>query len=180
MKLICDKCNYAIATIDKNIKMPVQGSMFTSKDPKHGFPPPWSPVAVPEFMYCPMCNKRPFVGEFSRDMDKLTMVVMDEVDDTVAYELTVTDKGFSDATDELSESVDADTRTDSQTDEGGTAPAQDEPPVDIDLSTEGTAVDVGKIFAKMIESGEIVQKGSWFTYKGNNHRRDELLEIIGK
>lgn len=61
LKLKCAICHYDIASITPDIKVPIIGAMFGSKDEKHGFPAPWSPVVTPEHMFCPMCQKRPFL-----------------------------------------------------------------------------------------------------------------------
>ncbi len=60
LKLVCDKCKYEIASISKDICVPVFGAMFLSKDEKHGFPPPWPPITNQLDMSCPMCHYRPF------------------------------------------------------------------------------------------------------------------------
>jgi hypothetical protein len=60
MKLICHACKYEVAET-RDLALPLTGAMFVSRDPAHGVPAPWSPVVTWEYMFCPMCQRRPFL-----------------------------------------------------------------------------------------------------------------------
>ena len=73
LKLVCHACKYEIASFSKDVKLPLMGAMFLSKDEKHGFPAPWPPVITWEHMVCPMCQNRPFPAEDDNgDLEVLT------------------------------------------------------------------------------------------------------------
>lgn len=62
VKVYCQICKEHIADVDTNtLSMPLKGSMFISKDPAHGFPPPFVPEAEWEDMECPWGPHRPFL-----------------------------------------------------------------------------------------------------------------------
>lgn len=62
MKLICAVCKYEIGTVKEGTTTPVRGANFGSKDLKHGYPEPFYPLAPVDHLYCPICNKSPFVS----------------------------------------------------------------------------------------------------------------------
>jgi len=62
--VLCEVCITPIATTDPAIlHLPLDGSMFRSVDPVHGFPAPWfeDKAYTWEAMRCPLCKFRPFV-----------------------------------------------------------------------------------------------------------------------
>jgi hypothetical protein len=61
--LMCEICREAIGTFHSDeVKEPIKGAMFHSKDPAHGFPAPFRAPAIEwEHMRCPYCQKRPFL-----------------------------------------------------------------------------------------------------------------------
>jgi hypothetical protein len=64
--MMCEICRQVIGVFDTDVvEHPIRGAMFESKDPKHGFPPPFtSPGLEWTDMRCPYCKRRPF---FSKD-----------------------------------------------------------------------------------------------------------------
>ena len=62
--LMCEICREAIGTFhSEEVKEPIKGAMFNSKDPAHGFPAPFrAPGLEWEHMRCPYCQKRPFLS----------------------------------------------------------------------------------------------------------------------
>jgi DNA-directed RNA polymerase subunit RPC12/RpoP len=62
--LVCEVCTFIIGKFDpEEIRFPLVGSMFESKDPKHEFPPPFHPTDDWRHARCPYCRKRPFYRE---------------------------------------------------------------------------------------------------------------------
>lgn len=66
MKLICEICRQTIGLFNpEDLRLPLKGSMFLSKDPAHGFPPPFHPSSVygskDNPLLCPYCRKIPFL-----------------------------------------------------------------------------------------------------------------------
>jgi len=61
-QLMCEICRQTIGMFHtEDIAEPIKGAMFQSKDPRHGFPPPFlSPALEWEDMKCPYCGHRPF------------------------------------------------------------------------------------------------------------------------
>jgi len=64
-QLYCEICRECIGIFHlQDIEEPIKGAMFTSKDPRHGFPPPFrSPALEWKDMQCPYCNHRPFLAK---------------------------------------------------------------------------------------------------------------------
>jgi len=61
-KCKCQICGELYAVIDlREIKYPINGSMFRSIDPEHGVPPPFYPGAEFEYMRCPFGQHRPMI-----------------------------------------------------------------------------------------------------------------------
>jgi len=159
MILTCTMCGHEIADISEDTRLPIQGSMFPSKDPKHGFPPPWSPVVGWEYMYCPLCSKRPFLDPADDGNISIT---------TNEGPRVITAKGVIDVTPEV---VDIPKRE-----------VVDVTPEMIDkselLEEHIYEEEPTSTFEYLLESGEITQKGSWFAFEGKNYRRADLEEII--
>lgn len=66
----CDICFEPIALVNPSeLLFPMIGSMFQSLEPDREIPPPFAPGLEWEFMKCPYCGFRPFVGD-----DKVTVV----------------------------------------------------------------------------------------------------------
>jgi hypothetical protein len=63
MKLRCQICFEWIATVSKTLAYPMNGMMFTSVDPHHGFPAPFPDSATWEYMRCPYGNHRPMIKD---------------------------------------------------------------------------------------------------------------------
>jgi hypothetical protein len=64
MKLRCQICFEWIAEVDKKtLAYPMNGTMFTSVDPHHGFPAPFPASATWEHMRCPYGSHRPFIKD---------------------------------------------------------------------------------------------------------------------
>ena len=61
-ELVCEVCRQTIGYFRTDeVVEPITGAMFSSKDPVHGFPPPFrSPGLGFEDMTCPYCIRRPF------------------------------------------------------------------------------------------------------------------------
>lgn len=60
----CSICKEKIATARLgDLRLPMTGSMFLSQDEYHGYPPPFDPSAEWEWMRCPHCRFRPFIGQ---------------------------------------------------------------------------------------------------------------------
>lgn len=61
------KCQVCFEIIGKcvmeNFDIPMKGSMFISKDTKHGYPPPFPRDFEWKDLRCPVCLKRPFFDE---------------------------------------------------------------------------------------------------------------------
>lgn len=61
---ICDICTHRLGLFKAdNIRLPIQGYMFSSIDAKHKIPPPFAASLGWMWMRCPMCSKRPFINE---------------------------------------------------------------------------------------------------------------------
>lgn len=64
-RVICQICGEVIALVNlSDIRFPIQGTMFGSPDPFHGFPPPFPPESNWDNMRCPYGNHRPFLDEY--------------------------------------------------------------------------------------------------------------------
>jgi len=167
MLLICHACGHEVAEISKDIKIPIQGSMFTSKDPKHGFPAPWNPVVSWEFLYCPMCQLRAFpIPDYNGNfLLKTTEGIM-----------LVTSEGIFSTEDEVSEEEAqgpvADNAIPANTSEAGNIL-----PV-ADGNFSGVSGPLTSGFDIAMESGDITKKGSWYAYKGKSYRKDDLKELL--
>ena len=62
VQIICQICKEHIANADTDaLALPLKGEMFESKDPVHGFPPPFEDGAEWEYMECPWGPHRPFI-----------------------------------------------------------------------------------------------------------------------
>jgi DNA-directed RNA polymerase subunit RPC12/RpoP len=64
--IVCEICGESIGAFNPdNIKIPIDGSMFESINPKREIPPPFQGSALIGWrqMRCPMCNNRPFLKE---------------------------------------------------------------------------------------------------------------------
>ena len=64
--LICEICRQTIGLFNpEELSLPLRGSMFSSKDPAHGFLPPFHPSSVygskDNPLLCPYCRKIPFL-----------------------------------------------------------------------------------------------------------------------
>lgn len=61
-QLMCEICREIIGAFHtEDVEEPIKGAMFQSKDPRHGFPPPFrSPALEWKDMQCPYCSNRPF------------------------------------------------------------------------------------------------------------------------
>ena len=64
--LICEICRQTIGLFNpEELSLPLRGGMFSSKDPAHGFPPPFHPSSVygskDNPLLCPYCRKIPFL-----------------------------------------------------------------------------------------------------------------------
>jgi hypothetical protein len=65
LKITCQICKEFIGEADPEILvLPINGTMFHSPDPFHGFPPPFaqSEYVRWEEMRCPYCRQRPFLS----------------------------------------------------------------------------------------------------------------------
>jgi hypothetical protein len=64
MKLRCQICGEWIGAVDKkSLAYPMNGTMFTSVDPHHGFEPPFTPAQVWEDFRCPYGPHRPMIKD---------------------------------------------------------------------------------------------------------------------
>lgn len=180
MKLICLACKHEVAVL-RDVKTPLIGAMFTSIDEKHGFPPPWSPVVSWQYMYCPMCQKRPFYDPNGNGEVKMI---------TDAGEMWITDDGIFTKEDLDFNSYDPDLPL-FETEKSGPLTTAAEPPSGSPspggpLNSIPNAVDEVKVIkpvkpasiSDLIKSGEVKQNGSWFEYKGTNYRRTDLIKLI--
>ncbi len=60
--VLCDICFSMIGKVDpSDLHLPLTGAMFKSQDEKHGYPPPFNPLATWQFFKCPHGQHRPFV-----------------------------------------------------------------------------------------------------------------------
>ena len=205
MKLICRVCKYEIATISKDTRIPVKGAMFHSKDPKHGFPPPWSPVVEWQYMYCPLCKKRPFLdpadgGNIFIDTDEGRKIITPKGVESVKT-IDITRNGFLGTVEivpgplpllkEKAEAApeplaDIEAPAGLVEDNGDPTPVDDIPAESNDMAEEHSPLsehynyegDPNKSFEERLRSGEIIQRGSWYEYKGKNFRRTELEEKL--
>ena len=50
--VICQVCGERVGKVDCNLAYPINGSMFSSPDPDHGYPPPFEPGTDWESMLC--------------------------------------------------------------------------------------------------------------------------------
>jgi hypothetical protein len=64
MKLRCQICFEWISEVDKKaLAYPMNGTMFTSVDPHHGFEPPFTPAQVWDDFRCPYGPHRPMIKD---------------------------------------------------------------------------------------------------------------------
>lgn len=63
--LMCEMCRQHIGNFyEDEIQEPIKGAMFHSKDPVHGFPPPFRSSGLEwRDMRCPYCRNRPFITQ---------------------------------------------------------------------------------------------------------------------
>jgi hypothetical protein len=63
--LMCELCRQHIGNFwEEEVEEPIKGAMFHSKDPAHGFPPPFRSSGLEwKDMRCPYCRNRPFISE---------------------------------------------------------------------------------------------------------------------
>ena len=61
--VVCEICGHHVAMVDLHtLGLPILGSMFSSPMPGQ-LPDPFPPEVDWEFMFCPMCRKRPFTRD---------------------------------------------------------------------------------------------------------------------
>ena len=63
--LMCEMCRQHIGNFwEEEVQEPIKGAMFHSKDPVHGFPPPFRSSGLEwKDMRCPYCRNRPFISQ---------------------------------------------------------------------------------------------------------------------
>lgn len=63
--LMCELCRQHIGNFwEEEVQEPIKAAMFHSKDPAHGFPPPFRSSGLEwRDMRCPYCRNRPFITE---------------------------------------------------------------------------------------------------------------------
>lgn len=179
--LVCKMCSHHIAEITEDLKLPLLGAMFVSRDPKHGYPAPWSPVANWEAMQCPACALRPWIlenieGPHVFETNWGPIVVNDNGYFFVGHVEEDDDKDSGEAEDELTDTEAADTRSDS----GEAEDEQAETSAgDADDDAEVVAVATPEEFLDyLIKEGKVVKKGSWYKWEGNNYYRNDLLKKL--
>ncbi len=76
----CEICGYVLGKTDTNkLKIPIDGSMFESKNPGQ-YPEPFHPACEWLWLRCPMCNKRPFMSDkfVISESGKVICAILDE------------------------------------------------------------------------------------------------------
>lgn len=198
LKLVCDKCKYEIASLSKDIRTPLIGAMFLSKDIKHSFPPPWSPVVTPEHMYCPMCQFRPFplpennmVKIMTNECDMVIttggLVLADDfkvqfADDSQPEELAP-NRGykFTPVGEKVEKNVQSVTFVGNGNLSKGNPVSTEENEEMVDpVGVESKSDDAPPIpsFDYLLAKGDIIQKGSWFEFEGATYRKADLENIL--
>ena len=186
MFLICHACGHTVAKIVE-IKLPIFGAMFVSKDEKHGFPAPWSPVITWEWMYCPMCQKRAFVepdketghitivtdeGHFTReDLDLLSD------DDTPDDDLS-NEPSSSSAADNGDPVDHGDAFVVGGTSTGGSFDSSPEEDTEDNTGLPDDDTKVPVTVSSLIKSGKVIRRGSWYDYDGETYRKTDLVKLI--
>lgn len=235
LKLVCHACKYEISSFSKDVRTPLLGAMFLSKDEKHKFPAPWSPVITFEHMYCPMCQIRPFGipvsginGDEFRVITNKGKAIIDNKGVFLAEDRNIQYSDGPKDSDELvinrgftftpvGEKIDKEVQKESTNDVGnlstheqGTKEEDIEKVTDVSDSSSSTdgpigpegvntpdesgeakgleadpsPADVGGpvhpvSFQEKLEAGEIVKAGSWYRYKNESYRKDELIKLFG-
>jgi len=65
MKLLCEHCRREIAKIyRKRLQIPLDHTMFDSKDYERGYPHPFRGVMDWLDFHCPYCMRRPMISQF--------------------------------------------------------------------------------------------------------------------
>jgi hypothetical protein len=105
----------------EDIAEPITGAMFHSKDPRHGFPPPFqSPGLYWENMRCPYCRLRPFLakqliftteGYWSTETkEHVDKPIVDDIAGRIELEHTIAGRSIRDDIADRIESSDLDKR----------------------------------------------------------------------
>lgn len=183
MKLLCVICGYEIAEI-RDPDYPITGAMFTSKDPKHKVPAPWSPVLTWEHMWCPMCHKR---------------AMHPPVDGTITLRTNIGNIVLPQKTASLHETAqlhfaamksNIDVEKPSEASVEQIRPEVAIPTPNIDggqAEGQGEAIkqpwpepfSASEIFDELMKFGQIVNKGGgWYSYQGKNRKKTEIMSMI--
>lgn len=186
--LLCEICGAELGTFNlKDIKFPLQGSMFGGLRP--GYPPPFNPVLPWEFLYCPMCTKRAFIT-VNHIVAKNKAVNGDDLPNKI---FRVDREGpqriqeynaVAEASKQASVVMTATVNVEAPQEAADEAPdIEVVAPVKKAKGSAKEATDKAKPTPKptvddLIKSGAIKKAGSWYRYKGKSYRLDELAEAV--
>ena len=133
--LVCEMCREFIGRFHtEEIEEPITGAMFHSKDPRHGFPPPFiTPGIQWENMRCPYCRLRPFLakgliftteGYWSTETkEHVDKPIVDDIAGRIELEHTIAGRSIRDDIADRIESPDLDARM-------APAPREEAPPTE--------------------------------------------------
>lgn len=182
--LLCEICGAELGTFDlKDVKFPLQGSMFGALRP--GYPPPFNPTLPWDFLYCPLCTKRAFIT-VNHIVAKNKAVNGDDLPNKI---FRVDREGpqriqeynaVAEASKQASVVMTATVNVEEPKEATGEAPD-----IEVATPTKKAKGDTKEATGKakpsvddLIKSGEIKKAGSWYRYKGKSYRLDDLAEAV--